>query len=217
MDSVSARSFVADQIPVRHQALLPPVLKTAYRAVQLVVKDAPFLQVPSATFNRGRMVTWAVDHGIEQLIKSGQWPVDYRWASFGEPTVTGKYIEIILPHSRMTISQVRDASNQPRDVKFRENARLDNDPFLPYDELSEVRTVTGIPTFILVHGHKDLDFIHVGVPHSHHPHAYIYRTNNLLQLPHEVPSTAPPVENTDFEDTMTLKEEIEKWRKDHGA
>jgi hypothetical protein len=117
----------------------------------------------------------------------------------------------------MTISQVSDPSKQPRDAKFRENARLINDPFIPELEMDEDREVSGLPSFLFVHGYQDLSFAHFGVPHSRHHRDYIYRTGNLLFLPHEVSSSVAPVENTDVEATMTLKEEIDKWRKDHGG
>jgi hypothetical protein len=35
-------------------------------------------------------------------------------------------------------------------------------------------------------------------------------------MPHPVRADVPAQESTDFEATMSLKEEIEKWRRDHG-
>lgn len=217
MDRTSARAFLADQIPTREQILIPPVLRTAYAAVRATVTDNPYLQVPSAVYNRGRMVTWAVDFSIEKLIKSGQWSVDYRWRSFGSPHPTGRYIEIRFSHSLMTISQVPDPSKQPRDVAFRENARLINDPFLPFEGLEDDTKVNGLPSWLLVHGHQELNFVHIGMPHSRRHHAYIHRSVNLLDLPRAIAPTTPRVEDTTFEDTMTLKQEIDKWRMDHGG
>lgn len=214
MDTIDASHFLSDQVPRERQALLPPTLKTAYAAVQVLIANEPILQVPSAVDNRGRLISWAVDLGIERLIKSGQWPVECRWQQFEQPT--GRYLEVLLSHSRLTISQVAAPKTQPRDVGFRHNARLINDPFLPFTELADDRKIQGLPCFLLVHGHQTLDFTHICVPHPRHHRNYIFRTPNLLLTPHLVASTVPPVEHTEFEDTMTLKEEIEKWRRHNG-
>jgi hypothetical protein len=217
MDVTAAHEFLNDQFPVRDRALLPPAFKAAYSAVAAVVRDTPFLNVPSAAFNRGRLLTWAVDHAVEGLIKAGRWNVDYRWRTFGAPKPTGAYIEILLAHSKMTISQVADPSQQPRNVQFRENARLFNSPLLPFDELRDESRVTGRPSLLLIHGHQDLTFIYGAMPHAVRQKAFICRTSNILALPQEVAPTGPPVEDTTFRDTLTLKTEIEKWLRDNNG
>ena len=214
MDIAGIKAFLVDQVSPKHQVLLPPVFGSAYAAVRATVKDTPFLSVQSATFNRGRLITWAVDHAVENLIRSGKWNVDYRWASFGKPNPTGKYLEILPPQSRITISQVANPRLQPRDVKFRDNARLYNYPLL-FPEMEE-DCVTGRPAILLFHGHQDLRFIHLGIPDAKSRYSYICRTGNLLDLPHDVTHPGPPVEDTSFKDTITLKEQIAKWLRDHG-
>ncbi len=217
MDVSSAREFLKDQFPVRQQVLLPPVVKAAYSAVADLVHDTPFLQIPSATYNRGRMLTWAVDHAVENLIRSGRWNVDYRWRTFGSPKATGSYLEIRFSHSKMTISQIADSSVQPRNVHFRENARLFNSPLLPFEELKNESpvTVTGRPSLLLIHGYQELSFLHAAMPHAVRRRAYICKTANLLTLPQEVTQTGPPVEDTTFRNTITLKTQIEKWLRDN--
>ena len=215
MDVSAALEFLNDQFPVRQQVLLPPAFKAAYTAVADLVRDTPFLKVPSATFNLGRILTWAVDHAVEHLIQSGQWNVDYRWQTFGSPTATGSYVEIRFSHSKMTISQIADSSQQPRNVHFRENARLFNSPLLPFAELKDVHSVTGRPSLLLIHGHRQLSFLHAAMPHAVRRHAYICKTPNLLTLPQEVVQTGPPVEDTTFRNTLTLKAQIEKWLRDN--
>lgn len=214
MDTAAARAFLTDQIPVRSQVLLPPVFKAAQQAVAILANDVPFLRVPSAKFNRGRLISWAVDLGVEQLIKSGSWNVEYRWSTFGAPKPTGSYLEILPSHSRITISQIADASKQPRNVQFRENARLVNKTFL-FEEMREEIEITGRPSFLLVYN-SNLSFMHFAMPHATRKYGYIYKTSNLLSLPQAVPQPGPPVEDTSFEDTMTLKEQIAKWLKDNG-
>ena len=216
MDIPTAEQFLLNQVPLRHRILFPPVLKSAYAAVDAIVKAEPVLQIPSAEDNRGRIVSWAVDHGFKRLIESGAWPVDYRWSYFAKPT--GRYLQIRLSHSALSVSQVADPTIQPRDVIFRQNARLNNrEPYFALKEFDDTRFVVGLPSFLFIHGHQELAFAHIGVPHPIHRRDYIYRTPNLLTLPHEIPSDLPPVEDTDTEEVMSLKEEIDRWRRDNGV
>ena len=224
MSFADAQAFLHDQIPTRHQVLIPPVLQAAYAAVKMVMASDPMLGVPSALDNRGRFVSWAVDFGIEKLIQSGRWPVDYRWREYGPMNrvtrevvqSTGHYLEVRLSHSTLTVSQVADPKRQPRNVRFRENARLINEPFLKGLDVHDPE-IQGLPSVLLTHGYRDLHFAHFGVPHAQNLRKFVYQTDNLLALPHDVSPDTAQVENTDFEDTMTLKEEIEQWRKDHGG
>jgi hypothetical protein len=38
-----------------------------------------------------------------------------------------------------------------------------------------------------------------------------------MLMPHVIPSAEPPAEDTDAEAIITLKDEIEKWQRDHGG
>jgi hypothetical protein len=215
MDIVSAERFLLDQIPMRYRALIPTTLKLAYSAVGIMVTHEPILQTPSAEDNRGRLISWAVDFGFERLIKTGQWPVDCRWREFAKPT--GRYLEMRLSHSVLSISQISDPRQQPRNVLFRENARLLNEQFLFPEMDAEERQVKGLPHFLMVHGYQELSFAHVAVPHIEHDRGYLYRTPNLMMMPHALPRDEPPPEDTDAEAILTLKEEIERWQRDHGG
>lgn len=219
VDASLAERFLLDQFPPRYRALIPSVLKTARSAVVALVKSEPILQVQSAKNNHGRLISWAVDLGIEKLIQSGRWPVDYRWCSFAQPT--GQYLEVRFSHSVMSISQVSDATVQPRDVKFRENARLNNQRSLNFAELNEISPSVGVPAFILIHGKivrgdMEREFAHIGVPHPEHKRDWIYRTKNIIEMAHVVEDDLPPVEETDIDLVLSVKEEIERWRRDNG-
>lgn len=212
-----AEAFLYDQVPPSLRHFIPTTLKLAYAAADRIVSGEQVLQVPSARDNRGRIVQWCVDFGFQGLIKSGQWPFDYRWEWFAVPT--GRFLEIRPSHSVLTISQVAEADKQPRDVKFRANKRLHNQPWLrelpnPFDDGMSF----GVPHILLVHGHQDLTFAHLGIPSAMHHRGYEFQTRNLLKMPHEQPAPEPelPPENTDIEAVMTLKEEIDRWRKDNG-
>ena len=208
-----AYQFLLDQIPTDLRPLIPSTLKTAYAAVDLLVQNEPILQVPTAVDNHGRIISWAVDLGFERLVKTGQWSFDCRWRYFERPT--GQYLEILPSHSVLTISQVADPKKQPRDVAFRANKRLGNQGFLAFAEFQDERAVCGLPHILLLHGHQVLNFAHLAIPSDQHSGGYVYRTSNLMRMPHAVPQPEPPTEDTDVEAVLTLKEEIEKWRRDH--
>lgn len=220
MNGNIAERFLVDQIPLKVQRLIPPRLKLAYTAADELFAANPMLQIPTARDNRGRLISWAVDWSIKGLIESGEWSVDFKWQLFSQPT--GHYLEVILPHSTMTISQVKFWQEQPRDVLFRENARLGNSQmdFWKSDDADDDDLETHGPvSLLMVHGHKDLEFAHIGIPHQHHQHGYIYQTSNLLRLLHEVPSpdVPPPEAAIDVDELLTLKADIEKWQRDNGT
>lgn len=208
-----AEAFLRDQIPTALRSLVPPTVKAAYEAAELLIKDEPILNVGSA--QPGRIIQWAVDLAFERLCQSGQWPFDFRWQYFERPT--GRYLEIRPSHSVITISQVADPSKQPRDVVFRANKRLNGQAWLrglpqPEDE----KASGGVQHVLLIHGYQDLNFAHLGIPKDEQHKGYHYRTPNLMLMPHIVSSPEPPPEETDIEAVITLKEEIDKWRKDNG-
>ena len=209
-------AFLYDQVPPLLRPMIPSTLKTAYAAAAMLIEGEPILNVTSATDNHGRIIQWAVDLGFQRLVTSGQWPFDADWRYFEHPT--GRYLEIRPSHSVLTISQVADPKKQPRDVRFRANKRLGITNWLkgfpnPADDNAPT---TGVPHVLLVHGHQDLNFAHLGIPHENHKRGYLYRTPNLLLMPHEVEMPEHPPEDTDFDAVVTLKEEIDRWRRDHG-
>lgn len=116
----------------------------------------------------------------------------------------------------VTISQVSDPAKQPRDVVFRANKRLHNQLYLDLEEFINENRVLGLPHILLLHGHQTLDFIHLGIPYGRHSAGYIYRTPNLLNIPHDVTAQQAQEENTDIEAMMSLREEIERWQGENG-
>lgn len=214
MDHTEA--FLLDQIPIRLRTVIPATLKTAYLAAAVLIEEEPILRVSSARDNRGRIIQWAVDLGFQRACESGDWPFEHRWRPFTQPT--GRYLEIRPSHSVLTISQVADPVQQPRDVRFRANKRLDTQPWLrgmPKPEGDD--DPSGIPHIILAHGYQALNFAHLGIPNAVHERGYIHRTPNLLLMPHEVKAEGPPPEDTDIDAVMSMKEEIDKWRRDNDG
>lgn len=215
MNANTAEQFVLDQIPLKVQRLIPTKLKLAYEAVDEIFDGNPVLQIPTARDQRGRFVSWAVEWSIKGLIDSGEWAVDYKWQLYSQPT--GHYLEIRLPHSTLSINQVKFWQEQPRDVLFRENARLGNVQMDLWKDADE-QDAGGPLSLLLVHGYKDLQFAHIGIPHKHHQHGYIYQTQNLLRLLYEVPPSdlPPPEAPIDVDALLSLKADIEKWQRDNG-
>lgn len=208
-----SEAFLLDQVPVALRAKIPTTLKTAYAAAKAIIGNEPILQIPSARDNWGRLIQWSVDFGFEKLVKSGEWPFDVRWRPFAQPT--GRYLEIVASHSVITISQCADPTKQPRDVVFRANKRLNNQGRLEGIIRDEGPSIAGLLHILLIHGHQELNFAHLGVPNENHKFGYLHRTRNLMLMPHEVSTPEPAMEETDYEAVMTLKDEIDRWRRDN--
>ncbi|WP_428482814.1 hypothetical protein [Pyruvatibacter mobilis] len=208
-------SFVVDQFPRKYWSVIPTVLRTAYGAVDNLVQNEPILQVNSARDNKGRLISWAVDLGIQRAIVNGSIDCDYCWKDFAKPT--GRYLELRFSHSTASVSQVADPRFQPRSVAFRENARLSNQCVFDFGDEDDSMQVSGLPHFLILHGHQELSFAHLGLPSAHSSKFYSWRSPNLMHLPHELHSDLPATEVTDnaLDDLELLKEDIDKWRRDN--
>lgn len=217
MQTVNPEIFLVDQFPKQYWPLIPTTLRMAYEAANLLASEDPILQVESARDNHGRLIAWAVDLGFIRLIESGRLPFEYRWRSFARPT--GRYLEIRLRHSVLSISQVADPTKQPRNVEFRKNGRVNNQPYFQLPEFEKEQAITGLPHLLITHGYQTLNFAHLGVPHPSHNQGFRYLSPNLMRLPHELADDLPPTENTDtdFEALNLLKQDLERWRKDNDA
>jgi hypothetical protein len=209
---MNSEHFLNDQFPLLEQTLLIPALKNAYKTVDELIKSEPFLQVPSALFNHGRLKSWASDFYIEKLLKTGYLPYEYSWENFDKPT--GKFLQIHLPSSKLIISQVALPKKPPRHANFRSNAAFNNQLFLFPDMENEKKL--GEPTFLLVHGHQDLSFVHIGLPHPNQE-SYLFQTANLLRVPHVVNAEKALIEAVNFEPVVTLKEEIARRLRENNV
>jgi hypothetical protein len=217
MRPVNPRHFVDDQFPQRLRPLIPTTLKTAYRAAEGLIADNPILAMAERRGERGRIISLAVDFGFERLVDSGALPFDKSWEWFERPT--GKYLALRPSHSIITISQIADPRKQPRNVLFRQCARVNNAPFFDLPEFADEGEVAGEPHILITHGYQDLNFAHLCMPDPDHRKGYRFRSDNLLNLPHEIETEGPPPEDTevDFESIALLKEDIARFRRDHGG
>lgn len=213
---IHPEDFIKDQLPVKYWHVIPTILKTAYKAADQLIKDSPILQVESAEDNKGRFISYAVDFFLVQAIENGSLACDFRWVPFAKPT--GRYLELKLKHSTMSISQVPFYDKQPRNVVFREHKRFGSMETFDFLEFQEELEISGLPHFLLVHGYQSLDFSHIGMPSSFSKTKYVWQSQNLMNLPYEIVEEGPMAENTDFDlnNLNLLKQDIEKWSKDNG-
>ena len=213
---VSAKHFVDIEFPLTYRALVPSALQAAYNAVDALYKEDALFDVETARIGRGHIVAWAVDRQVERLIIGGKLPVDYRWAPFERPT--GKFLQIRLASSTLSINQLAHGTDVPRDAYFRTNRVLNNNPLLPLNaEIEDERKVAGLPHLILTHGYQELTFAHIGALHPRSKKfGWIYRTPNLLKQLHVVKlDPVPEEEAADVQGVVELTEEIAAWLKDH--
>jgi hypothetical protein len=207
---IKAKYFVDAEFPSAHRAVIPPALRAAYKAVEQLYENEPLFSVESARINKGHVVAWAVDRQIERLLTSSQLPYDYRWCPFERPT--GKYLQIRLPTSTLSISQLALATDVPRHAHFRQNRILSNAPFLDLEGFEEESRISGLPHLILTHGYQELSFTHIGVLHPEpQQFGWIYRTPNLLKEIHVVETEMPAEEAADAEAIVTLRDDISRW------
>ena len=211
-----AKRFVDTEFSLVHRALLPAALQTAYNAVDALYRDEPLFDVVTARLGKGHIVAWAVDRQLERMLISGRLPFDYRWASFERPT--GKYLQIRLASSTLSISQLSQPTDIPRHAVFRTNRILNNNPLLPLNaEIEEEGTVAGLPHLILIHGYQTLSFAQLGVLHPRPKEfGWIYRTPNLMNATRIIEAEKlPDEEAVDVEAIVTLKADLAKWIRDN--
>jgi hypothetical protein len=214
---LGAKDFVESELPREHQIKLPPALENAYAAVAALYKNEPLFSVTSAIYGKGHVVAWAVDLQIERLIKGGQLPFDYRWVPFEKPT--GRFLQLRLSASTLSISQLQHKASLPRPADFRHNRILNNNLWLDLPEFEDEHRISGLPHLILTHGYQTLSFAHVGLLNRVGRRlVWTYRTPNLMDLPRIVAPDMPPPEGIDIEIDVSvreLKDEINRYVRDH--
>lgn len=206
MQTVS--QFMDSQIPQRVRRILPFAFRTAYRAVDDLYKSEPLFSSITAQIGRGHVVAWAVDLQFERLMISGDLPFGYCWADFKKPT--GKYLLIHLGGATLSISQLRQACDVPRDAHFRNDKNLSDQLCFDLSLINGCGVVDTplMPHLILSHGYYKggLSFVQIGLLDSS-GRKWVYRTPNLLKSTYAIESNLPKPEVAD-EAVITLKDEI---------
>lgn len=213
---MNPRVFLDDQFPTVLRPLIPSTLKLAYKAAEDLIADNPMLESAVLRGERGRIVAWSVDAAFSRLVDTGALPFDKSWEYYERPT--GRYLALRASASIITISQVSDPVSQPRNVAFRQNKRLANQPFLDLPGFEDEVALVGEPHILLTHGYQNLSFAHLCIPDPEHGMDYRYRTNNLMSVLHEVQPEGPPPEDTDYDaDALAeLKQDVERYRRDNA-
>jgi hypothetical protein len=161
MFAVAAKDFVDSEFPREHRVKIPGALETAYAAVDALYRNEPLFSVTSAQYGKGHVVAWGVDLQIERLITSGLLPYDYRWVPFEKPT--GRFLQMRLPASPLSVSQLQHKKALPRPAEFRHNRILNNQFWLDLPEFEDEKRISGLPHLILSHGYQSLSFAQVGL------------------------------------------------------
>ena len=88
--------------------------------------------------------------------------------------------------ARITINQIAEPHAKPRSAKFRDNYGVPNTEYLWPEWNEEARRAAGLKHLVLLHGFQTLTFANVALPHPK-ARQLIWRTENLMDLLHEVP------------------------------
>lgn len=183
-----AERFVDDEVPQALRHLFPSALRRAYAAADDTIDRHPYLATPGGKYQRGDLILLAASYEFEQLVKNHTMPFDGAWEFFARPT--GKHFVMLSKRARITTSQVEDPAKKPRQAAFRHNYAEMNESFLFDDWNEAVETENERRLLHILHGYQDLNFIHVTYPHPD-KNQHIYRTPNLIRLPHEIAVTSP--------------------------
>lgn len=191
----AAQKLISEELPYCHRRLLVAAIIRAYCAVERLVASNPMLAVPSAV--KGCFIPWAIDYEVQILLESGDLPYSFAWKFYDKPT--GKYLCINLRHSTMSINQVASSSEVPREACFRKQYAITNQMQLPgmEDQVNQ----TGLPHINLVHGHKSLNFVHLGMQ-TYADKGWLAKSENLIDIAQE------PIEYIQDERDLSLKENL---------
>lgn len=203
---MTAEEFVNEEVPQAVRRLFPSALRRAYAgADELIERSAPF-QTPGGRYQRGDLVMLFASYELELLVKAGSIPFDGEWEYFARPT--GKHFVMLTRHARITTSQVDDPKKKPRRAVFRAN----------YGEMNETSMFPDMNVAVepddrrllhLLHGYQSLDFAYLTYPHPER-NRHVYRTGNLMRLPHEITTDLPAAEGPAESPSPEAVENVER-------
>lgn len=196
-----AQDLVDSEFPEKYRGLIPAALKRAYAAADQAFERLEFLGSPSGRFQRGDLIVLAAEFEFARLINDQQLPFEVTWDDYASPT--GKHLVMRSHQANITISQVEYPHQKPRSARFRDAMAISNTQYL-FEEWNELQKLEDQRKHIvLLHGHQELRFTNLSVPHPVE-NKLIWWTDNLLKLPHEVVDTEKakgegPTESPDAE------------------
>lgn len=178
-----AEDLIDEEYPAVYRHLIPAALKRAYASADDAFDRLEFLGTPSAKFQRGDLIVLAAEFEFMRLMREGHLPFDPSWEDYACPT--GKHLVMRSPGAEITINQVDYPHKKPRWAKFRDQLDVPNAEYL-FEEMNAERAKDDARKHILLlHGHGNLRFANLSVPHPTE-NRLIWFTDDLLKLPHEV-------------------------------
>lgn len=214
-----AEQFVDAEVPRTLRHYFPSALRRAYGAADITIERDPYLATPGGKYQRGDLIMLAASFEFEQLIKSNSLPsFDGTWEFFARPT--GKHFVMLTPRARITTSQIVDPSKRPRRAVFRTNYAELNDRFL-FDDMNAAADRAREKAekdrerrlLHVLHGYQALEFAYITYPHPEQ-NRHLYRSDNLMKMPHEVTTDLPPAEGPAESPSPEALENLERHLRD---
>jgi hypothetical protein len=205
-----AEDLLNSEFPAPYRPLVPAALKRAYASADQAYERLDWLSTPSGKFHRGDLILLATEFEFARLIREGRLPFEPVWEDYAVPT--GKHLVMKSPGAHITINQVEWPHIKPRRAIFRDQLATPNTDYL-FPEWNEERAVDERRKHIvLLHGHSELRFSTLAIPHPTE-NRLIEWTGNLLDIPHEVSSPAMPGEGpTESPDAEIIDEVLRAVR-----
>ncbi len=220
MSDNPAEQFTTEEVPQSIWPLIPTTIRRAYLAADATIDGSPYLGTPGGKYQRGDLIMLAASYEFQKLVKNGSLPsFDGTWEFFARPT--GKHFVMLTARARITINQVEDPRKKPRLAVFRNNYAELNEVglFDDWDEnlirAREEAAKDGERRLLhILHGYQELNFAHLAYPHPER-NRHIYRSPNLMRMPHEMPLTdlPPPEGPSESPDPETI-ENIQRHLRD---
>lgn len=204
--------FVHAQVPAEITGKIPDVLRSAHKVVDEVMSEFSFFQTPGGEYARGDLINYSVEYQVSKLIDAGAWAYEYSWEYYTNRN--GKYLKIKTNEADLTIKQVQRVYGFPADSLFRDRCRTKNIPnqlYLTGPGLDP--PATSRPFLILGHGHRNLDFAFIGLPHQSE-RTWLYCSDNLMPSLIELEENGPAVEDIPNDLMISLKDELMEQLKD---
>jgi hypothetical protein len=206
-----AEQFLNTEVPPRLHPLIPSTLRRAYAAATEMVDRHPQLSTPGGKYQRGDLIAIAADYEFELLVKSNSLPFEPSWEYYARPT--GKHFVMRSARAHITISQVEDPTQRPRNAVYRNRFALSNIGFLFKEMNEEVERDKERRLIHIVHGYQTLTFAHLTLPHPHR-NKNVWSSRNLLNIPHVVTSDLPASEGPSESPTPETIENLSRHLRD---
>lgn len=160
-----AKNLIENDFPIEVRCKLAASIKQAYEYLEDLKNDLEILQIASSKNHFSRIRNLVVDLILKKDIDNGIISFDYEFMN--NEANNHKHIEVKSDNFIMTVSQVNNKNQLPRDAKFRNNLGLCNQMQFNFNnrflhDLSPVNTYY----ILLTHGSNSMDpeFINLGVP-----------------------------------------------------